>query len=75
MIALLFVAVMLAAVAGLIVLVLVVAAVQRENHATRLPVEAPGPLTALARRVLGLHVRRTPIDVPDLRPGKPTRRH
>jgi hypothetical protein len=75
MIALLALAVSLAAVAGLTVLVLVVAAVRRENHATRLSVEAPGPLTALARRILGLHVRRTPIDVPDLRPGKPTRRN
>jgi hypothetical protein len=67
-IAVIAVAVTLTTGAGLAILVLVVAAVRRED-ADRLPVEARGPVTALARRVLGLHVRRTHDDIPDLRSG------
>ena len=58
-----------------VVLALVVAAVRREDRTPHLPVEAPGPVTALARRVLGLHVRRTHADVTDLRHGMSARRH
>jgi hypothetical protein len=65
MIAILAVAITLAILAGLIVLALVVAAVRREDGALRLPVEAPGPVTALARHIVGLHVRRTPSDIPN----------
>lgn len=73
MIAFLAVAVAIAILTGLIVLALVVAAVRGEDRALRLPVEAPGPITALARRIVGLHVRRTPADVPELRHDKPVR--
>jgi hypothetical protein len=74
MIAITLVVVSLVLISGLTVLGLVAVAVRREERAARLPVEAPGPITATARRVAGLHVRRTPIDVPALRDGKPTRR-
>ena len=75
MIAFLAIAVTVATATGLVVLVLVVAAVRREDRTPHLPVEAPGPVTALARRVLGLHVRRTHADVTDLRHGMTARRH
>lgn len=38
-----------------------------------LSVQAPGPLARLARRSLGLHVRRPPADVPQIR-REPTAR-
>ena len=63
------------AIAGLIVLVLVITAVKGEDCATRLPVEAPGPVTAFVRRVLGMHVSRSPVDIPDPQPSIPTRRY
>ena len=68
MIAIIVGAATLTTAAGLAILVLAVTAVRRED-ADRLPVEARGPVTALARRVLGLHVRRTPDDIPDLERG------
>jgi hypothetical protein len=75
MIAVALTVVTLVAIAGLIVLVLVITAVKGEDRATRLPVEAPGPGTAFVRRVLGVHVRRTPVDLLDPRPSNPTRRY
>jgi hypothetical protein len=62
------------AVAGLMVCVMVAAAVRREERAARLPIEAPGPASATARRIAGLHVRRTPIDIQVPPDRKPTRR-
>ena len=59
---------------GLTVFALVAAAVRREERAARLPVEAPGPITATTRRIAGLHVRRTLVDIRALPDGKPTRR-
>jgi hypothetical protein len=73
MIAITLAVVTVTAMAGLTVFLLVVAAVRREERAARLPVEAPGPVTATARRIAGLHVRRTPLDIPALPDGKPTR--
>jgi hypothetical protein len=66
--------VMLVAIAGLIGLALVITAVKGEDRAARLPVEAPGPGTAFVRRVLGVHIRRTPADVRDPQPSNPTQR-
>jgi hypothetical protein len=68
-------AALLAAVIGLIVFALVVIGVRLESRAARLPVESPGPLTALVRCVLGLHVRRTPENSHGLRHCKSVRRH
>jgi hypothetical protein len=68
-------AALLAAVTGLMIFALVVTGVRLESRATRLPVESPGPLTALVRCVLGLHVRRTLEDFPRLRHCKSVRRH
>jgi hypothetical protein len=65
MIAFLAVAATLAALVGLGVLALVVGAVRQEDRALRLPVEAAGPIAALVRRILGLHVRRTPSEIPN----------
>lgn len=74
MIAITVVVVTLAAVAGLTFFALVVVAVRREDHAARLPIEAPGPMTATARRLAGLHVRRTTPHVRALPDSKPARR-
>lgn len=74
MIALIVAIVIVVGAAGLTVFGLVVAAVRREDRAARLPVEAPGSMTATARRVAGLHVRRTTAHVPALPDSKPARR-
>jgi hypothetical protein len=73
-IALLTAVVTLIFIAGLTFLVLVIAAVRREDRASRLPVEAPGRVTAIGRRVAGLHVRRTAGNVPGRRGNRTARR-
>ncbi len=57
------------AVAALAVLVLAGAGAHREPDRW-LPVQAPGPLARLARRILGLHVRK-PTQVPEQRRSEP----
>jgi hypothetical protein len=73
-IALVAAVVILAAVTGLILLAIVIASVRREDRASRLPVEASGPITAVARRITGLHVRTTTRAVTGGRTAKTARR-
>ncbi len=49
------------------VAVLVAATGARREPDRWLPAKAPGPRARLARRILGLHVRRPPTDVPESR--------
>jgi len=58
------------AVAALALLVLARIGARREPDRW-LPVQAPGPLARLARRILGLHVRKPPAHVPGQRRGEP----
>ncbi len=58
------------AVAALAVLVLAGAGARREPDRW-LPVQAPGPLARLARRILGLHVRKPSAHVPEQRRSEP----
>jgi hypothetical protein len=64
----------LAGVTVLTMFALVVVAVRREDHATRLPVEAPGPMTAAVRRLAGLHVHRATARASATRDGEPAHR-
>jgi hypothetical protein len=64
--------IILATAAVLTVFALVVVAVRREDHAARLPVEAPGPMAAAVRRLAGLHVRRAAAPHPAMQNGQRT---
>ena len=63
-------AALILAVAALAILVLAAAGPHREPDRW-LPVQAAGPLALLARRILGLHVRKPPAHVPGQRRSEP----
>ncbi len=58
------IAAMILAGVALAIVALATAGARREPEGW-LSVQAPGPLTGLARRMLGLHVRRASTDVPE----------
>jgi NADH:ubiquinone oxidoreductase subunit 3 (subunit A) len=73
MIAITVVIVTICAMALVTVFALVAVAVRREERAARLPVEAGEQVTATARRIAGLHVRRASVFIrvlPDVRPAR-----
>ncbi len=67
------IAALILAVIALAIVVVATVGVHREYQADWLPVLPPGPLTGLARRILGLHVRRPSADVP--KPNVPNAEH
>lgn len=69
MIAVILAVVLIIAAAAVAIVVLASVGARREPRGS-LPAQAPAPLAGLARRILGLHVRRPCADIPA--PGRTT---